>query len=89
MKQIVFLLFVILIVQELPAQAPSVAKVEPPNWWINMKHNKIQLMVYGEHLNGVEATTLSSDIIIQKTYSLPNPFTPLLTLKLGGPQSPA
>ncbi len=37
------------------AQAPHVLKCEPPNWWTGMKMNKIQLMVYGENLNSIEA----------------------------------
>ncbi|MBK7868517.1 MAG: cyclomaltodextrinase N-terminal domain-containing protein [Ignavibacteriales bacterium] len=34
------------------AQSPVINKVEPPNWWTGMKNNKVQLMVYGNELNG-------------------------------------
>jgi len=73
MKRNVFALCLILIVQGLFAQAPRVDKVEPPNWWTGMKLNRIQLMVYGDHLDSVKTTCLSGDITILKTYSPPNP----------------
>ena len=72
MKRTVLSLCVILIVQGLVAQAPRIVKVEPPNWWTEMKLNRIQLMVCGEHLEGVHTTSLSRDITILKTYSPPN-----------------
>jgi len=35
-------------------QPLSVNKIEPPNWWIGMKWNKVQLMIYGENLSNAE-----------------------------------
>ncbi len=35
-------------------QPLSVSKIEPPNWWIGMKWNKVQLMIYGENLSNTE-----------------------------------
>ena len=35
-------------------QQLTVDKIEPPNWWVGMKWNKIQLMVYGENLGNAE-----------------------------------
>ncbi len=34
---------------------PSIDKVEPPNWWVGMQWDRVQLMVYGENLAGVQA----------------------------------
>jgi len=72
MKRHVLSLCVILFSQGLFAQDPRVDKVEPPNWWADMKHNKIQLMVYGEDLDSVQVKSLSSDITVLKTYPLSN-----------------
>ncbi|NNE71238.1 MAG: glycosyl hydrolase, partial [Rhodothermales bacterium] len=36
-------------------QAPSIDKVEPPNWWVGMEWNELQLMIYGENLAGLTA----------------------------------
>ena len=73
MKRIAFTLCVIFIVQGVFAQTPRVDKVEPPNWWTDMKLNRIQLMVYGEHLDSIKTSSLSGDITILKTYSPSNP----------------
>lgn len=37
------------------AQAPDIDKVEPPNWWVGMVWNQVQLMIYGDNLAGVTA----------------------------------
>ncbi len=37
-------------------QTLSIDKVEPPNWWVGMRWDKVQLMIYGENLGGVMAS---------------------------------
>lgn len=88
MKRNCLLLCVILIAQGLFAQAPRVVKVEPPNWWTDMKLNKIQLMVYGEHLGGVQATSLSRDITVLKTYFPPNQSYVFIDVEIGKTAKP-
>jgi glycosidase len=34
--------------------AQTVSKIEPPNCWAGMKHNALQLLVYGENLNATK-----------------------------------
>lgn len=41
----------ILIFTNLFSQNLRVDKIEPSNWWEGMKHNQVQLMVYGDGLN--------------------------------------
>ena len=36
----------------LAAQAPTVDKVEPPNWWGNHSINPVRVLVHGAHLSG-------------------------------------
>ena len=36
------------------AQAPSVSKVEPPNWWANSSVNPVRVMVRGTDLSGAQ-----------------------------------
>ena len=88
MRRNVFLLCLILVVQGLLAQAPRVIKVEPPNWWSDMKLNKIQLMVYGEHLDGVQATSLSGGITVLKTYSSLNPSYTFVDIEIAKDAKP-
>ncbi|MFA6456324.1 MAG: alpha-amylase family glycosyl hydrolase [Bacteroidota bacterium] len=70
-KRIAFLFYCIA-VHIAAAQAPSVTMVEPPNWWTGMKTNKIQLMVYGEHLNGVSAKSSSPAFKVLRTREVEN-----------------
>ena len=32
---------------------PSIQRIDPPNWWVGMKNNKIDLLVYGKDLKSV------------------------------------
>ena len=38
----------------LMAAAPSVSKVEPPNWWVGHSLNPIRLLVHGRNLAGAK-----------------------------------
>jgi glycosidase len=41
-------------IQQIFAQQFSIERVEPPNWWVGMKHDTVQIMVYGKNLSDVE-----------------------------------
>jgi glycosidase len=41
------------------AQAPTVEKIEPPNWWANMSVNQVRLLVRGTNLSGANVTALN------------------------------
>ena len=42
----------LLLAVSLPAQAPTVSKVEPPNWWANSSVNPVRVLVRGTNLAG-------------------------------------
>jgi len=48
--------FIILLfsIQNLFAQEFSIERIEPPNWWVGMKYDTVQIMIYGENLSDVE-----------------------------------
>lgn len=50
----------------------SVNKIEPPNWWIGMKWDTVQLMVYGEKLNGVNVRSVDDKLKILSFQSSEN-----------------
>ena len=54
MIKLYLIYFYIAINSLLIAQDIAIYKIEPPNWWEGMKHNKIQIMVYGSELNNAE-----------------------------------
>lgn len=50
-----------------------VDKIEPPNWWVGMKWNGVQLMVYGDNLNGIDAVFDTDKIEVEKVHQISNP----------------
>ena len=36
--------------QALSPAAPSLDRVDPPTWWVGMRHRGLQLMVHGQHI---------------------------------------
>lgn len=53
MKKLLLTLIFIL-AQYLSAQQFTIERIEPPNWWAGMKHDTVQVMVYGKNLSGVD-----------------------------------
>jgi glycosidase len=52
--KIKFLLILFFAIQQLLSQQFSIERIEPPNWWLGMKHDTIQIMFYGKNLYDVE-----------------------------------
>jgi len=48
----------------------SISKIEPPNWWVGMKWDTLQLMVYGDNLDGVEVSSSEQNLKILDVKSL-------------------
>jgi neopullulanase len=51
------------------SQRIDVVKVEPPNWWTDMKWNKVQLMVYGNNLKDITAKFNNSSLEVLKIHN--------------------
>jgi len=47
-------------------------KIEPPNWWIGMKWDTVQLMVYGENLENVNVRSENPDLKVLSVNSTQN-----------------
>ena len=45
-------------------QLPVINKIEPPNWWIGMEWDTLQLMVYGEDLANVDVISENDGLVI-------------------------
>lgn len=56
----------------LPAGELEVTKVEPPNWWVGMKHNTVQLMLYGKGLRDAKAHVGRGGVQVLRYHSVPN-----------------
>ena len=51
----------------------KIERCDPPNWWTGMKHNRIQVMVYGEKIAELEPSINSTDVIFHEAVQLQNP----------------
>lgn len=71
MRKILALLFFSVI--SISAQNISISRIDPPNWWVGMKTNKIQLMVYGSNLSNISARFNNSKIKINHIHKINNP----------------
>ena len=47
-------------------------KIEPPNWWVGMKWDTVQLMVYGENLERITVSSENNSLEILDVQYLPN-----------------
>ncbi|MGL4851309.1 MAG: glycoside hydrolase family 13 protein [Phocaeicola sp.] len=75
------LLITLLGVTSLHATA-IVKKVEPVNWWAEMKNPTLQILLYGEQLATYEVSIASPDIYLKESVRLENPNYLLLYVDL-------
>lgn len=54
-------------------QSVRLDKVEPPNWWSGMQWSEVQLMLYGDQLNGCTARFEDERLQVRAVHTLPNP----------------
>ncbi|MFH1195245.1 MAG: alpha-amylase family glycosyl hydrolase [bacterium] len=54
-------------------QSFSIHKIEPPNWWMGMKHDTLQLMICGENLTGSSVSFEEEKIKIVNVHAVENP----------------
>lgn len=50
----------------------SITKIEPPNWWVGMKWDTLQLIVYGNNLENVEVKSDDSRLKILNSFPTEN-----------------
>jgi len=80
MKKIFFI--VLLSFVAITAQNISVNRVDPPNWWVGMKTNKIQLMVYGNNLNDISAKFDNNAIKVERIHKIKNSSYAFIDIKI-------
>ena len=67
----------------LHAQQLRIDKIEPPNWWIGMKSDSLQLMLYGENLIDLKVTCKDHNFKIANIYLTQNGLYAFLDVRLG------
>ncbi|TAE32922.1 MAG: alpha-amylase [Cytophagales bacterium] len=75
MKKPIFALLILwgLVTSPLLAQNASIQRVDPANWWIGMKMNTIQLLVYGKNLSKASVSVRYPGVKVGKVQPMENP----------------
>ena len=81
MKKSIFILFLLLQAFMANAQV-KVTRVDPTDWYVGMKDASLQLMFYGNDLQGVEVSTDYAGVRVDSVVSLPNAHYLLAYLNL-------
>ena len=55
------------------AQKINLERVEPPNWWVGMKNNTVQLLIYGENISLTDVSVNSDKVKLQNVHKVENP----------------
>ncbi len=88
MKKIFLIIAALIISTNVTAQKIVVNKIEPPNWWVGMKTNKIQLMVYGENLNNISARFDDPRIKVIQVNKTANPSYAFIDIEIPSSVTP-
>lgn len=83
LSYVIFLIITLLIPYISPAQNPGELRVEPPSWWAGMKHDQLQLLVYGKDISGLKVEFKYNGILLKEVIKTENPNYLFLTLSLG------
>ncbi len=61
-------------------QAQSIQRIEPGNWWVGMKLNKVTLLVYGRDIQHLQPEIKYTGVNIVETEKVENPNYLFVTL---------
>jgi len=64
-------------------KAPMVSRVDPPCWWVGMRQDTLQLMVYGEGIAKVDVKVEYPGVSMAEIYRPSSPNYLFLYLKIG------
>jgi len=79
-KSILLISFILLIMNTI---AQDIKRIEPPNWWIGMKDQNLQLLVYGDKIAGANVSLKYKDVKLVKINKTENPNYLFLDIKIG------
>jgi len=67
----------------------NIKRVEPPNWWVGMHHNEVELLIYGEGISKSQVSLETySGVKLLEVKRYPNENYLFLTLAIGGNANP-
>ena len=68
-----FILIFLFLTFQLYSQNFEVSRIEPPNWWSNMKYSKVQFMLYGKNLHNLKVIEDLSELKITSVSNSKSP----------------
>ncbi len=88
MNKLLFLPILLFIFINSIISQSEITRIEPPNWWIGMEYNEIEVLVYGKEISGLTPSINYDgvDLISHKSYENPNYL--FLTLKIDDSATP-
>ncbi len=54
-------------------KSQDLIRLEPPNWWVGMKNNNLQLLAYGANISNLRPKFISDQIKVLKVNKVENP----------------
>lgn len=51
------------------AEELRIDRIDPPNWWVGMKHNEVQLMLYGEGLRDLKIDSVDPRLEVRQMHA--------------------
>jgi glycosidase len=66
------LLSITLILFFMSGYSQKVSRIDPPNWWVGMKNQKLQLMVYGQNISSANVSINYNGVILESVEKVEN-----------------
>lgn len=84
-KRIILLLFCFVFFYSVYGQ---IERVEPPNWWVGMKNQKLELLVYGKNMTDFTPSVSYPGVSLKRMYAGENPNYLFLDLQISKDAKP-
>lgn len=88
MKKLLAICISLLSVLTILAQPVSIKRIDPTNWWVGMKYNQVQLLVYGPKAGTLNYTINYPGVKLVKVSKVGNPNYAFLDLTIAATAKP-
>ena len=71
-----------------PAQAADIERIEPANWWVGMRHNRVELLVHGKGIAAATPRLARAGVAIVDVQKTDSPNYLFVTVEIAGDAKP-
>lgn len=75
--------FCLLLALAVPAGAATIERLEPANWWVGMRHHRVELMVHGAGIGTLAPRLSHPGVAIADVQRVDNPNYLFVTIEIG------